>query len=166
MLNHFKSAASEFAFQMAVEFSRPQIIAGLRDWLGRYTLEEFKKMVVESRMPPISSEMFRNVQPYAKYLHKFTVYDLFEALGEASPELFNMIQSMGEAGAAYIIRLRQYLLECAKEPEKAAPVVETNKVQAKEVVTIQCDKCKKSFPVPRESLDKLKECPFCKAPAK
>jgi hypothetical protein len=165
MFNSLKKAGSEFAFHMAIELQRPKIIEGLRTWLGNFNLEQFRAMILNNEMPPISSDMFAAVNPHAKYLDSFSVMDLFELLGETSPDLFNMIQGLGEQGALYMVGLRKYLLDCCKHPDKAPAIVDVGQEKAPEMIKLVCDQCKKSWVVKKEKVSSITACPFCRAPA-
>jgi len=165
MWDKAKEIGSEFAFHMAIEISKPDIVKGFREWLSGFTIQEFKEMILKGEMPPVSGDMFSNAAPYVKYMEGFSVFDLFEFVGEASPELFKMIQDMGAQGANYLVTLRQYLLDCCKHPEKA-PAVVPDAGKAPEMVSVTCDKCGKKFVVKKSEVATLEKCPFCEAPNK
>ncbi|MDD5511554.1 MAG: hypothetical protein PHI12_12200 [Dehalococcoidales bacterium] len=166
MFQGIKNAASEFGFQMAVEFERPKIVKGFKEWLSNFTLDQFREMIVKNQMPPVTSDMFEKAQPFAKFLSSISVLDLLEFLTEASPDLSQMIQGMGEQGATYLVNMRSYMLECCRHPEKAPAIADTGQGKGPDIVTVTCDKCGKSFPMTREKAQALEKCPGCGAPAK
>jgi hypothetical protein len=165
MWNSLKQAGSEFAFHMGLEIQRDKIVQATREWLSNFTIDQFKTMILKNEMPPISSDMFAEINPYSKFLPSITVEELFELLNDASPELCNMIQSLGEQGAIYIVGLRKYFLKCATHPELAPAIVDVGKQKPPEMVKITCDHCKKTFPWQKDKVSSIKACPFCHTPA-
>lgn len=158
MFDRLKKVGGEFAFYTAVEFERPNIIKGLQKWMGAYKIQDFQKMLIEGQMPAIDPNLSSVVAPYAKYLVKFTAIDLMEAIGEASPAVFQLIQDNGETGAAYLIKLRKHLIDSCTRPAQAAA--------GPEMVKCTCETCQKTWLVEKSKVSEVVECPFCHEPAK
>ncbi len=160
-----KEAGGEFAFYWALEIMKPDIVKGFREWLNKYNLEDFFAMIKKGEMPPVTSDMFARVTDKTKYLRKITPLELCEFLAEASPPIMDLIQNMGQDGANYIIKLREYLLDCCENPENAPVIAEGGAEKPPEMAKITCDSCKKSWMVKKEEVASVKACIFCHAPA-
>jgi len=153
IFQQLKSVGSHFAFEYFLEIWKPKLIEMLREWLSGYTADEIKKMVRKGTFPDTSNLNFGAVQGYYEYIEKITALRLLEEyLLPARPDLVEAVTRMGIPGANWIVKLRQKLLDQIKGYVKQ---------EKQDIVQAVCDKCGKSWPVPREEFDKIEACPFC-----
>jgi len=148
-----KKVGSRFAFEFFLEVWQPKLVEVLRKWLSSVAIEDLQKMVKRGKFPDTAGLNFGGVQEYYQYLEKISTERLFEEyLSPARPDLAQAIQELGMSGAQWLVKLRQHLLDQVKGFVRP---VKKNLVQA------TCDKCHKSWPVPRDEFDKIEACPFC-----
>lgn len=159
-LDSLKRAGNKFLFELALEYSHDKIIAGLREYLSGYTLNQLKQMVKSGRFPVLPPEGFQEANGYAEFLKNISAERLMETLLEASPEAANVIMDMGEEGAVYIVKLRAHLLGLVLYPEKAMSQ-QGAVIKSADLVKATCDNCGKSWPVARTEVAKIALCPFC-----
>lgn len=160
-----KDTGTEFLFWWGVEAARPLIIQKLRVWLERYSDSDLRKMMQENKFPSVPPKFFADAASYAKYVDKIEIVELLEEyLGPSRPSIIRIMNEMGEKGWAYMLDLRQYLIECVKSPEKAR--IGLSPTPEVEMVVITCDQCKQSFPVPLNKVTEIEKCPLCGASAK
>lgn len=152
---------SRFAFEFYVEFMHDKIIEGLRGYLAPLRPEDVRRMVRKNELPPLDLSGF-SLDDNDKYLEKISAVGVLEYLAEARPDLAQVIQDMGPRGAQYVAKLRLHLLELVSHPEKSL-AESTEYTTKQDMVKATCDKCGKSWPVPKDEASSIKECPFCQA---
>lgn len=151
---------SRFAFEFFIEAMHNQIIEGLRKYLDGIQPDDIPGMVRKGRFPPLEHLDFTALSDNIEHLEKVSLVRLMEFIAEARPDLAAAIQDMGMRGAKYIVKLRLHLLDLIKHPEKA--LAKSTEYEAKEkMARATCDKCGKSWPVPKDKVSSLDKCPFC-----
>lgn len=154
-----KDTGKELAFTAAVEYYKPKIIEGLRDWLKAYSKDELKAMIIRGELPQIPPDVFAEAHGWADYIVKIPIEEVFmELLVPARPEVVQIIQETGQAGSDYIAKLYYYLIDCVKDPEGAQVAASGPKAK---IVDVTCSECKKSFPIAEDKVKTLTECPLC-----
>lgn len=148
---------SRFAFEFFLETIHDTIIQGLKKYLVSIRAEDIPGMVEKGQFPPIDSLNFGAVSSNLEHLEKISLLRLMEFIVEARPDLASAIQDKGEAGAIYMVKLRQRILQRMKQAEFKP---EEN------VVLAVCDQCGKKFPIKRDEISSITKCPFCEAGAK
>ncbi len=157
--------ANKAAFYFYLRMQRDNIIMGFRKWVEDYGLEQMKETITKGEFPDIAPDLFSQAGEYIEYLETISDEYLVELLSEAAPDILQHIVSMGPSGGVYLIKLRLHFLDLCRHPDKA-PVVDTPLPSGDgEVVMIDCDQCKKKFPLKKADFPKLKSCPLCGAPA-
>lgn len=151
---------SRFAFEWTLEMMHDTIVKGLRKYLAPIKAEGIPRMVRKGQFPPLTHLDFSEVSDNAEHLERISEVRLMEYLAEARPDLALAIQNMGMVGAKYIAKLRLHLLELVKHPEKAL-AVPTDYAPKQEMARATCDKCGKSWAVPKSEAGSLDRCPFC-----
>ena len=162
-------AGSSFAFWFMVEMRHNELIKGLRKYLASIQPEDVPRMVRKGEFPPLEDLDFSAISDYAEHLEKIPLVSpnddgdppgLVEYLAEARPDLVKAIQDLDKRGAEYLAKLRLHLLDLVKHPEKALGKSTEYKAKSK-MVQATCDKCGKSWPVPKEEASSIDKCPFC-----
>lgn len=149
---------NRFAFEFFIEVMHEEIIKALKKYLSPIQAEDIPGMVREIRFPSLEKVDFSAVSDNAEHLEKLNEVRLMEFIAEARPDLALAIQDMGMPGAEYIAKLRRHLLGLIKHPEKA--LAKSTDYEAKaEMALATCDKCGKSWPVPKGQAIDI--CPFC-----
>jgi hypothetical protein len=156
--------ANKAAFFFYLRINREKIIEGFRKWVEEYGLENMKATIRKGEFPAVAPDLFAKATDYMEYVDSISVEYLAELIVEAVPEIAEYLISLGPEGGVYLAKLRLHFLELCRHPEEAP--VATITPNDSEFNIIYCDKCEKSFPVKKNELDKLSECPFCHAPAK
>jgi len=157
-----KKFGSRFAFEFFVEVMHDQIVKALQKYLSSIQPEDIRSMVRKGRFPPLEKLDFTALGDNIEHLEKISLVRLMEFIAEARPDLATAIQDMGMPGARYIAKLRLHLLDQIKHPEKE--LAKSIEYKAKEEMALAtCDKCGKSWPVPKDKAASIKECPFCHA---
>ena len=152
---------SRFAFELYVEVMRDQIVEGQRRYLAPLSPEDVRRMVEKGEFPSLDPNALP-LDSDNEHLKRISAVRLMEYLAEARPDLAQTIQGMAEKGAEYMAKLRLHLLDLVTHPEK--PLAESTEYETqKGMVKATCDKCGKSWPVPKEEASTIKECPFCRA---
>ena len=157
-----KKLGSRFAFEFFVEMMHERIVEALRKYLRGLEPKDIPAMVSEGRFPPLEGLDLTAVSDNAEQFEKISLVRLMEFIAEARPDLATAIQDMGMPGAEYMAKLRLHLIELIKHPEKALAKSTDYKSEEK-MKQATCDKCGKSWPVPEDKADSIKECPFCHA---
>ncbi len=154
-------AGSSFAFWFFVEMMHDEIVKSLRKYLASIQPEDIPRMVRKGEFPPVEDLDFSPVSDYSEHLEKIPLVTLVEYLAEARPDLVKAVQDLDKRGAEYLAKLRLHLLDLVKHPEK--PLAESTKYAPKEeeLVRATCDKCGKSWAVPKAEASSLDKCPFC-----
>lgn len=154
-------AGSSFAFWFFVEMMHDQIVKGLRKYLVSIQPEDIPRMVRKGEFPPLEDLDFSALTDNVEHLEKISLVTLVEYLAEARPDLVTAIQDLNKRGAEYLAKLRLHLLDLVKHPEK--PLAESTKYESKEgeLVRATCDKCGKSWAVPKAEASSIDICPFC-----
>lgn len=153
---------SRFAFEFFIETMHDQIVKGLRKYLAEIQPDDIPGMVSEGRFPPLEKLDLTAVSDNAEHFEKISLVRLMEFIAEARPDLAAAIQDRGMPGAKYIAKLRLRLIELVKHPEKA--LAKSSEYEAKEEMALAtCDKCGKSWTVPKDKASSIEECPFCHA---
>jgi len=151
---------SRFAFEFFIETMHDQIVKGLRKYLAGIQPDDIPGMVKKSRFPPLEKLDFTAVSDNVEHFEKVSLVRLMELVAEARPDLATAIQDRGMPGAKYIAALRLHLLDQLKHPEKA--LAKSIEYEAKEKMALAtCDKCGKSWPVPKDKASSIDKCPFC-----
>lgn len=153
-----KKFGSHFLFEWTLEMMHDGMVKRLREYLAPIQPEDIPRMVRKGQFPPLQNLDFSLVTDNAEYLESITEVRLMEYLAEARPDLATAIQDMGMRGAKYIAKLRLHLLELVKHPEKSM-AKSTDYAPKEEMALATCDKCGKSFPVPKGT--SLDFCPLC-----
>jgi len=157
-----KKFGSRFAFEFFVEVMHEPIVKALRKYLRGIEPKDIPAMVSEGRFPPLEKLDFTAVRDNAENFEKISLVRLMEFIAEARPDLATAIQDMGMPGAEYLAKLRLHLIELVKHPEKA--LAKSTEYEPKEKMKrATCSECGKSWPVPEDKADSIKECPFCHA---
>lgn len=147
---------SRFAFEFFLETMHGPMINGLREYLRDIKAEDIPDMVKKEKFPPLDHLDLSFVGENIEHIGKISLVRLVEFIAEARPDLIEAIQNRGEAGAAYLAKLRQHMLNRIKGAEFKPE---------QDMVIVTCDKCKRQIPMPRDKAANLTECPFCHAPA-
>lgn len=151
-----KKFGSEFAFNFFLETMHGPIIDGLKDYLSDIKPSDIPDLVAKEKFPSIDHLDLGFAADNIEHLEKISLLELVEFLAEARPDLVQAIQNMGEAGAAYMAKLRQHLISKIKNAEFK---------KEEDMVMVTCTSCKRKIPMPRDKVADLKECPFCHEPA-
>jgi len=152
--------ASKLLFEWTIEMMHDTIIAGLKKFLSSIQTEDVSKMVRECRFPPVEHLDFSMLSDNVEYLERITELRLMEIVAEARPDIAKVIMEMGMPGAEYIAKLRLHLIGQVKHPEKALSE-STDYESQTNMVKATCDKCHKSWPVPKDKASSIDKCPFC-----
>jgi len=152
-----KSMLGAFAFEMMIEQFWPQIIGGMRRFLAGTTQEQIPGMIKRKEYPYIEPAYFAEASEFIEHLEKVSVVRLTEAINAARPDLVEVLERQGLAGAEYLVALRQHLLECLRDPRR----VPAARQKKEEYATARCDKCGRSWPVKKSEASHVTECPFC-----
>jgi len=156
-----KRFASRYAFEFFLEVMHDSIIEGFKKYLSPINPEDVRRMVREGTFPPTENVDFSAVTDHADFLEGIGELRLMEDfLAKARPDLAKAIIDMDAAGAEWVVKLRQHLLEKVRHPE-AELAKSTDYVPKKDTVLLTCDKCKKQWPVAKDQAAAVKECPFC-----
>jgi len=149
---------SRFAFEFFLETMHDSVIEGLRKYLSSISAEDISAMVRKSQFPPFEKLDFSAIGDNVQHIEKISLVRFMEFIVEARPDLATAIQNMGNAGAEYMAKLRAHLLNKLRQPaggKEFKPKEDT--------VLAHCDECDKKWPVKREEVGALTECPFCGA---
>lgn len=158
ILGKIKGFGGEFAFGLLFEYAKPKIITGLREWLGNYTPEKIRKMVIQGKFPDAENLNLALFTDYLEHIEAISAEELFkEMLIPARPDLAeSLLDIPGNRGLKWFEKLRLHLLHKIKHPEKGEATV-----PKEDIVIATCDACAKSWPVARAEFESVKECPFC-----
>ena len=153
-------AGSSFAFWFFVEIMHDNLVKSLREYLASIQPEDIPRMVRKGEFPPLEHLDFSALTGNVEHLEKIPLVTLVEYLAEARPDLVKAIQDMDKRGAEYLAKLRLHLLDLVKHSEKA--LGKSTEYKAKgEMAKATCDKCGKSWPIPKEQAASIDKCPFC-----
>ena len=153
-------AGSSFAFWFFVEMMHDEIIKALRKYLASIQPEDIPRMVRKGEFPPLEDLDFSAVSDYTEHLEKIPLVTLVEHLAEARPDLVKAVQDLDKRGAEYLAKLRLHLLDLVKHPEK--PLAKSTEYLPPEgMARATCDKCGKSWAVPKDEASSIDKCPFC-----
>jgi len=143
---------NRFAFEFFLETMHGSMIKGLKEYLRDIKAEDIPSMVKKEKFPPFDHLDLSFAGENIEHIEKISLVRLVEFISEARPDLVEAILNKGEAGATYLAKLRLNLINRIKgadfKPEQ-------------EVVLATCDKCKKQWPVPKDKVSSITECPFC-----
>ena len=145
-----------FAFEFFLQTIHGVIIEGLKRYLSTTQAEDITGMIQECRFPPIARLDLSAVGDNLSHLEKISLLRLMKFIAEARPDLAEAIQDQGQAGADYMAKLREYLLDGVRQPAK-----DSEFIPEKDTAIAHCDKCDNKWPVSKEELLELKVCPFC-----
>lgn len=153
VVDDLKKIGSRFAFEYFLEVWKDRLIALLRNWLSKYTVDDIKRMVRRSKFPDTNDLNLISLRPHLEHLEKISTERLFEDyVAPARPDLAQTIQEMGMPGARWLVELREYLF---------TQIRGSGSTEKRDLVTATCDNCHKSWPVARAEFASIKECPFC-----
>jgi len=148
----FAKFGSRFAFEFFLETMHGPMIEGLRQYLSSISVEDIPAMVRNEKFPSIDKLDFSFIGENIQHIERISLLRMVEFIAEARPDLMGVIQNLGGEGAAYMAKLRQYLLDHVKSIEFKPEG---------DMVLATCDECKRQWPVPREKAESINECPFC-----
>ena len=157
-----KKGGARFLFEYVLEWYHDDIIKGLRKYMASIKPEDIPTAVKETHFPSLEKFDFGAVADQAEHLESINELRLMEFIAEARPDLATAIQEQGDDGAMYIAKLRQHLLHLVKHPEKAVGQSTDYKPEA-EMAKATCDKCGKSWVIPKAEASQYDKCPFCGA---
>jgi len=153
-----KSAAKEFLIDTFVEFFQDEIVGKLKRFLAPLTPDDLRHFATKGGAPPVPSEAVDSLRGYEDYLEKLKPEEVFGWLMKARPDLADVLVSLGDAGAEYMVRLQAFIIDSIRNPQ-GVPSTEPAKTQ---FVQAHCDACGKDWPVPKELADQIQVCPFCR----
>jgi hypothetical protein len=145
---------SRFAFEFFLEQMHGPMIEALRKYLSPIKTDDIIRMIRNVEFPPMENLDFSALEDNIEHAKKIKLIRFMEFIAEARPDIAQVIQSEGNAGVDYIVKLREHILNQVEHAEfkpDAGTVLAT------------CDECGKSWLVKKEEVDSVKECPFCKA---
>ena len=158
--NRLAKLGSHLTFEFFIALIHDDIVKGIKTYLAEIQPDDIRAMIAESRFPPMEHLDFAAVSDNAEYLESIKEIRLMEIIAEARPDLAMAIQDTGMPGAEYIAKLRRHLLNMVKQPEKG--LAESTDYQPTEnMVRATCDKCGKSWAVPKGQASAIDKCPFC-----
>ncbi|MBU1067188.1 hypothetical protein KKE60_05345 [Patescibacteria group bacterium] len=143
---------NRFAFEFFLETAHDAIVQGLERYLNDITPEKIRDMVRNGEFPSIKHLNLAAVGDNLEHIEKISLVRLVEFIGEARPDLVTAIQDMGEEGVAYLVKLRQHILDRLKNTEFKLE---------QGMVLAHCEECGKKWPIKKEEAGSIKKCPFC-----
>lgn len=146
------------AFYIMLRMNRGKIIKAFQDYLCQHPLEEMKALIKKGEIPPFKPEWIAGAVEFKDGIKQIKFEKVCEFISEASPELFDYINSLGYEGGMYLAKLWVYFIDLLDHPEKIQMIAQENAVP---MLKLTCDKCRKSWPVPEDQADKVEKCPFC-----
>ncbi len=155
--DRLKAGAKEFFIDTYVEFFQGEIVGKLQRFLAPLTPDDLRQFATEGKAPPVPGEAVDSLRGYEDYLEKLKPEEVFEWLAKARPDLADVLISLGDTGAEYVVRLQAFIIDSIRSPE-GAPSTEPAKTQ---FVQAHCDSCGQDWPVPRELASEVNVCPFC-----
>lgn len=155
-----KNLGSRFAFEFALEMFHDDIIKALRASMEGMQPADIPAMVVEMRFPMLDHVDFSMATDNIEHLEGLSAIRMMELVAEARPDLAEAVQAMDMAGAEYVVRLRQHLLDRVKHPELAMSK-STEYSAPSNMARASCDQCGKSWTVPKSEAPQACVCPFC-----
>jgi hypothetical protein len=169
-LEKAKRFGNRAIFEFFLELFHDQLVEQFKEYLNGYTPETLKDMVMHEQFPYFDPSVFRALHGFESYLERIKAKRLYEALAEARPDLAETLWEMGDPhlppeqkpGMLYIVKFRRHLLQrIMTGGEGPEMVADLSTKPASDMVSAKCDKCGRSWPVPREEFDNIKACPFC-----
>lgn len=152
-----KSGAKEFLIDVYLEFYRDEIIAKLRKFLASLSPDDLKQLVPEGQAPPVPAEAVEDLKGYEDYLEKLKPGEVFQWIAEARPDLADVLVSLGDEGAEYVVKLQGFIVDSIRNPEG----VPKSKPESP-MVGLHCDSCGADWTLPKNLAEQVKVCPFCK----
>lgn len=154
--DELKAAGKQLFIDTYLEFYRGEVIANVKRAVAPFSPDDIREFVAEGKAPPLPPPAIKALSGYEDYLEALKPEELFEWLAEARPDLAETLMSLGDQGAEYIVRLRQFLVDSIRNPEEA-PV----KQPESQMVELTCDACGAKWTLPRNLAEKVRMCPFC-----
>ena len=149
---------SRFTFELFIEIMHGPLIQGLKKYLSSISVENIPGMVRKAQFPPVEHLDFSAVRDSIEHIEKISLLRFVEFIAEVRPDLVVAIQDTGQAGAEYMVKLRDHLLDKIRQPDGG------KEFKTEEgTVLAHCDQCDKRWPVKREEGEAIAECPFCGA---
>ena len=173
-LEKAKRVGNRFFFEFFLEMFHDQLIEQFATYLADYTPDNFKDMVLQKKYPYFDPGVFRNLHGYETYLERIKPQRLFEAIAEARPDIAEMLWNLGDSklppeqkpGLLYVVGFRKHFLDRVMGGGRDSGVVaDLQDKPPKQMTTAHCHNCGRSWPVPVDEFDNIKECPFCHAGA-
>lgn len=158
LLERMKGFGGEFTFGLLLQYAKPKIISGLREWLEGYTPEKIRRMVNQGKFPELENGNFAFLTDYLEHIETISAEELFkEILIPARPDLAEALLDIpNDRGMKWFGKLQLHLLqkiEAGEKPEAATP--------KEDIVMAHCATCGKSWPVAKSEFENIKACPFC-----
>lgn len=156
MKNGLKNFGSRFAFELFLEMNKKALLDGFKEYLKNIQPADIASMIDNGKLPPMEGLDFSVVGDNIKHIEKIKLIRFIEFINEARPDLSKVIQSKGQAGVDYLVKLREHVIKKAKGDDFKP---ESN------MILVTCDSCQKSWPVKKEEVATITVCPFCNTPA-
>jgi len=150
-----KAGAKELFIDLFIEFNREEIIEIMRKFLSPLKPGDMEEFVASGTAPPLPPTAIKNLKAYEDYIEKINPQEVFEFLSAARPDLGELLVSLGDKGAEYVVKLKQFIVDSVKS-YKEEPVE-----PAKAMVKLHCESCGKNWILPKEEAEAVIKCPFC-----
>jgi len=175
-LSALKKMGTGLMVELFIEYNKGDIIRSFQDYLRDMMPVDIKNLVEKNQPPPMPPDIFENAKGYDDLINKISVKRFYEFFIEARPDLAEALAETGDAGVAYLLSLKGYIVESVRagaaaaapdgilaEPPTAAlpeaPVQETPpQAQVKYIV---CEACHERWPCTPEQFERITVCPFC-----
>ena len=170
-------------FETYLETHHDFLIAAFKAALGHIRPADVPSYVQGNMALPIPEEAFRQMSGLEDCLERIEPHRIAEWINEARPEIFLALAELGDEGAEYIVRFKQFIIASVKaagkqpeegekeeatppdESKEATPSSQKSQVEPPHSFRVNCDECNESWMVTQEELADLKTCPFCDAPS-
>jgi len=162
----FKSLASQYkhvggkflkgtALELFLEYYHDDLIKNFEIALATIPPEVVPELVKGGAALPIPIEFFKNLKGFEEYLETIEPGRLFEWIAEASPLHASAIMDLGDEGAEYMVKLKQFIMDSIKAVEEVAEVQETSEVEKQEPAAEEAEE--KTTPPPARFRSKVVE---------